>query len=84
MWANLSVHIKEKEERDLPAIERALARNDLDSLEKRFEGTKLFAPTRSHRSAPDKPPFETVLGLLTAPIDKLGDMLRKFPDQSKV
>jgi len=37
--------------------------------------------TRSHPSAPDKPPFETVLGLMTAPLDKLGDMLRKFPKE---
>jgi len=26
-------------------------------------------------------PFETVAGLLTTPIDRLGDMLRKFPKE---
>jgi hypothetical protein len=40
----------------------------------------MFTPTRSHPSAPNKPPFETVVGLMTAPIDKLRDMFTKFPD----
>lgn len=41
-----------------------------------------FVPTRSHPSAPDKPPFETVVGLMAAPIDHLADLLRRFPDQT--
>lgn len=34
---------------------------------------------RSHPSAPDKPPFETVVGLMTAPVDKLINLFNKFP-----
>ncbi|KAK4074669.1 hypothetical protein Purlil1_12888 [Purpureocillium lilacinum] len=34
----------------------------------------MFAPTRSHPRAPDKPPFETVVGLMTAPLDKVRDI----------
>lgn len=41
----------------------------------------MFVPTRSHPSAPDRPPFETAMGLLAAPIDRLMDMFRKFPDE---
>lgn len=39
----------------------------------------MFVPTRSHPGVPDKPPFETVFSLLMAPIDRLDDMLRKYP-----
>jgi hypothetical protein len=41
--------------------------------------TKKFVPTHSHPNAPDKPPFETVVGLMTAPLDKLQDVFKKFP-----
>jgi hypothetical protein len=34
---------------------------------------------RPHPSAPDKPPYETLAGLLATPIDKLKDMFAKFP-----
>ncbi len=39
---------------------------------------------RSHPSAPDKPPFETVAGLLAAPLDKLKDLFRAFPSETEV
>jgi hypothetical protein len=43
----------------------------------------MFVPTQSHPSAPDKPPFETVAGLMAAPIDHLKDMFKKFPEDVK-
>jgi hypothetical protein len=80
---DLSQHIKEEEQDDLPALEKALAADDSDGLARSFERTKMFVPTRSHPSAPDRPPFETAMGLMAAPIDRLMDMFRKFPDDSK-
>ncbi|RPA97985.1 hypothetical protein L873DRAFT_1828812 [Choiromyces venosus 120613-1] len=81
----LAQHIKEEETSDLPRLEEGLreadAHNNSESLAKSFERTKMFVPTRSHPSAPDKPPFETVVGLLAAPIDKLADLFRKFPKE---
>lgn len=51
-------------------------------LSRSFERTKMFTPTRSRPSAPNKPPFETVVGLMTAPVDKLRDLLfTKFPEK---
>ncbi|EAS33708.3 HHE domain-containing protein [Coccidioides immitis RS] len=79
LMSNLSEHIKEEEAEDLPALEEALSTEESDELEKSFGRTKMFVPTRSHPSAPDKPPFETAIGLMTAPIDMIGDMFRKFP-----
>lgn len=81
--SNLKAHIAEEENGDLPALEAGLkkagASGASESLAKSFERTKMFVPTRSHPSAPDKPPFETVVGLLAAPIDKLADIFRRFP-----
>ncbi|KAJ5991563.1 hypothetical protein N7499_003979 [Penicillium canescens] len=82
LMEDLSEHIKEEETHDLPKLEEALSQEDSESYAKSFGRTKMFVPSRSHPSAPDKPPFETVVGLLTAPIDHLADLFRKWPDTS--
>jgi len=74
--------MKNEELVDLPTLEKALTGDVTADIAKSFERTKMFTPTRSHPSAPDKPPFETVVGLLAAPIDRLADLFRKFPDKS--
>ena len=82
---DLRGHIKDEENKDLPALEAALTKAGKPASERlasSFERTKMFVPTRSHPSAPDKPPFETVAGLMAAPLDKLSDMFRKFPQKS--
>jgi hypothetical protein len=79
LWDNLDQHIKEEETDDLVALEKVLPDADSVDMAKSFDRTKMFLPTRSHPSAPDRPPFETVMGLLTTPIDKVMDAFRKFP-----
>ncbi|KAF9923003.1 hypothetical protein FBU30_006884 [Linnemannia zychae] len=79
LWKNLAQHIKEEEETDLVELEKILDKTESMNLAKEFHRTKKFVPTRSHPSAPNEPPFETVVGLLTAPIDKLEDIFRRFP-----
>ncbi|GKU11115.1 unnamed protein product [Fusarium langsethiae] len=83
IWGMLEKHIDAEENRDLPALEDALKAHaqETESLATQFSKTKQFVPTRSHPSAGENPPFETVMGLMTAPIDKLMDMFRKFPDK---
>ncbi|KAI8957562.1 hemerythrin HHE cation binding domain-containing protein [Daldinia sp. FL1419] len=80
LFKDLKHHIKEEEEQDLVKLEDALGLTQSKELCQKFEKTKWFTPTRSHPSAPDKPPFETVVGLMTAPIDKIRDLFTKFPD----
>ncbi|KAJ5803699.1 uncharacterized protein N7518_000002 [Penicillium psychrosexuale] len=80
LMENLSEHIKEEENDDLPKLEAALSEEDSESYAKSFGRTKMFVPSRSHPSAPDKPPYETAVGLLAAPIDHLADLFRKWPD----
>ncbi|KIV84186.1 hypothetical protein PV11_06153 [Exophiala sideris] len=79
LWATLSKHIEEEESNDLPALEKSLPEGESDSMARSFARTKMFVPTRSHPGAPDRPPFETVAGLMAAPLDRLGDLFRKFP-----
>jgi hypothetical protein len=86
IWDLLEKHIDEEENRDLPALEESLKpyARESDSLASQFEKTKHFVPTRSHPSAGENPPFETVMGLLAAPIDRLADLFRKFPDKREL
>jgi hypothetical protein len=80
LWETLSQHIKEEERDDLPALEKELDADESGALARSFDRTKHFVPTRSHPSAPDRPPYETAVGLMSAPIDKLMDMFRSFPE----
>jgi len=84
LWAPLSEHIKEEESKDLPTLEAKLrsAEGESEALSKSFGRTKAFVPSRSHPSAGEHPPFETVMGLLTAPFDHVADLFRKFPDKT--
>lgn len=80
LWRELDQHIKEEENGDLPTLEKHLDADESARLADSFDTTKAFVPSRSHPSAPDSGgPFETVMGLMAAPLDRLGDMFRKFP-----
>jgi len=80
---DLGQHIKEEESHDFPALEEKLKAHAgaSESLATTFQRTKMFIPTRSHPSAGENPAFESVMGLLSAPIDRLSDMFRKFPKE---
>ncbi|KAH7398028.1 hemerythrin HHE cation binding domain-containing protein [Cadophora sp. MPI-SDFR-AT-0126] len=82
LMKDLNQHIQEEENKDLPELESSLQTDESESMARSFGRTKAFVPSRSHPSAPNKPPFETVIGLMTAPIDHLGDIFRKFPDET--
>ncbi|KAL7271329.1 hypothetical protein RUND412_005922 [Rhizina undulata] len=89
LYTTLKAHMAEKEISDLPTLEAVLnspeVRQQSANMAKSFEKTKMFVLSRSHPGAPDKPPFETVAGLLAAPIDRLADLFRKFPkEESRV
>ena len=82
LMENLAQHIKEEEGNDLLKLEAALSQEQSEGFSTTFGRTKMFVPSRSHPSAPDKPPFEIVVGLLTTPIDHLADLFRKWPHTS--
>ncbi|KAI5063840.1 hypothetical protein GOP47_0020510 [Adiantum capillus-veneris] len=80
----LDQHIREEEEHDLVKLRECLPPEEGMRLGSKFKRTKRFVPTHSHPSAPERPPFETVVGLLAAPIDKLRDMFEKFPSADEL
>ncbi|KNG89554.1 hypothetical protein ANOM_001933 [Aspergillus nomiae NRRL 13137] len=82
LMEDLVSHIKEEEATDLPALEESLSPEESEKLSESFGRTKMFVPSRSHPSAPSKPPYETAVGLLAAPIDHLADLFRKWPETS--
>lgn len=81
IWSTLARHMGDEEEGDMPALESRLQAmpGESESMAKRFGWTKVLIPSRS-RNAVVHPPFATVLDLLTAPIDKIAEILRHFPD----
>lgn len=79
IWRPLYEHMKEEEDQELPMLEKVLEGEKSRALSDEFDKTKAFVPTRSHPSAGENPPFETAMGLMTAPIDKVADVFRKFP-----
>lgn len=78
----LMQHMDEEENDDLPRLEKALSEADSEKLGTSFGRTKMFVPSRSHPSAPNKPPYETAVGLMTAPIDHVADFFRKWPEST--
>jgi len=83
LMKNLSQHIDEEEAHDMPALEKAISPEDSQSMSTKFNLTKKFIPSQSHPSAPSRPPFETVAGMLAAPIDHIKDLFKKFPEETK-
>lgn len=81
---DLHSHIDHESNEDMPRLEKLLSREESEQLAKSFQRTKMITPTRSHPSAPDKPYFENFAVMLAAPIDKFLDLLRAFPDESKL
>jgi hemerythrin superfamily protein len=80
---HLKTHMKEEEEHDFPRLEEKLSDSESAAIAKSFERTKGIVPTRAHPNAPSHPPFESVVGMLTMPIDKLRDMVSKFPSKQE-
>lgn len=88
IWTELDHHIKDEESKDLPDLERALDSRPIrgssdgssEALARKFERTKAFVPSRSHPAAGENPYFESAVGMLAAPIDRIADLFRKFPD----
>ncbi|KAH9476295.1 putative hemerythrin-like protein [Psilocybe cubensis] len=80
---HLKPHNDSEEQEDLPLLQKAIGEQGSQDAAASFKRTKKFVPTRSHPSAPDQPPFETLAGLMAAPIDKLKDMFTKFPTEEQ-
>ncbi|KAF7182772.1 hypothetical protein CNMCM7691_002433 [Aspergillus felis] len=79
LWDDLQEHIRHEETEDIRWLEDALSEQESLGLSQSLNRTKLFVPSHAHPTAPSSPPFETAVGLLTAPLDRLSDLFRKWP-----
>ena len=83
-----SRHVEVENTRNLPMLENVIDSQENRALAAEFEKTKMFVPSRVHQEMSSKPPFDNVVGLLAAPLDKLTNLFRKFPkdreDKEKV
>ncbi|CCM05798.1 uncharacterized protein FIBRA_08032 [Fibroporia radiculosa] len=84
VMASLHPHNDDEEIKDLPLLEAAIGADSSRQAAVSFKKTKKLVPTRAHPSAPNKPPFETVVGLLAAPVDKLKDWFASFPTEEEM
>ncbi|KAK2747832.1 hypothetical protein FQN55_004708 [Onygenales sp. PD_40] len=80
IMTKLNRHIDEEEDEDLASLESVIQPEESESLSQKFERTKMFVPTRAHPDAPQQPMFESVVSFLEAPMDRLQDMMRRFPE----
>ncbi|KAI0708089.1 hypothetical protein C8T65DRAFT_536007, partial [Cerioporus squamosus] len=84
MMEGLHHHNDDEEIKDLPLLEPALGEDASKQAALSFKKTKKLVPTRGHPSIPNKPPAETLLGLLEAPIDKIKDWFAAFPTEEEM
>ncbi|XP_055337109.1 uncharacterized protein LOC129587396 [Paramacrobiotus metropolitanus] len=84
MADELIVHLKKEEDEDLTQVRLNVGQDKLLQAGKEFKRTKFFAPTRPHPENSMDPRFETPYSLLVAPLDKLRDLFRSFPDRDLV
>lgn len=77
---DVKAHAHTEETMDLVKLENAVTAEESERLARSFGRTKYFAPTRAHPELPDRPPYATAVGLLTAPLDQLQDLFRRWPE----
>jgi hemerythrin superfamily protein len=72
---NVRHHIEEEENSLFPVVRHALGRKRLAELGELIEKAKPLAPTRAHPRAPDTPPGNAVVGLVSGAFDRVRDVV---------
>ena len=83
MMEGLARHMQDEETNDLVMFEESLTSDESEKLAESLGRTKMFVPSRSHLYDLDNPHYETVADLLTAPLDHLQDLFRKWPEDEE-
>lgn len=78
---DLHKHIEHESQEDMPKLEEAITKEESHRIALQFARTKKIVPTRSHPETPTSHwAIEGFMGLLHAPIDKIQDLMRSFPE----
>lgn len=81
LMTDLDQHIEHESQEDMPKLEAAISTEESEAIALQFARTKKIVPTRSHAETPTSHwAVEGLMGLMHAPVDKLRDLVRSFPD----
>jgi hypothetical protein len=84
LMEGLARHMRDEEANDLVILEETLTFDESEGLGESLDRTKMFVPSRSHPYDLDNLRFETVADLITAPLDRLQDLFRKWPEEESM
>ncbi|KAJ5411035.1 uncharacterized protein N7487_005394 [Penicillium crustosum] len=84
LMEGLARHMRDEEANDLVILEETLTSDESEKLGESLSRTKMFVPSRSHSYDLDNPRFETAADLITAPLDRLQDLFRKWPEEESM
>lgn len=84
LMEGLARHMRDEEANDLVILEETLTSDESEELGETLSRTNMFLPSRSHLYDLDNPRFETVADLITAPLDRLQDLFRKWPEEESM
>lgn len=85
VMTELSQHMQEEEREFLPLLTQEITERESLELSEQFERLKQRVPTHPHPHAPNKPPLETLIAKLQAPLDKGFDKVRRdFPSEQEL
>ena len=79
--AKLGDELSEKSARSFELTKKFVPTRSVPTRNIDFYITRSRVPPRAHPSAPNEPPYETLVGFLATPIDKLKDAFAKFPTE---
>ncbi|KAJ5163967.1 uncharacterized protein N7500_005797 [Penicillium coprophilum] len=84
LMEGLAQHMQDEEANDLIILEESLTSEESEKLANSLNRTKMFVPSRSHSYDLDQPRYETAASLLSAPLDHLQDLFRKWPEEESM
>jgi hemerythrin superfamily protein len=70
LMENVRHHIQEEEDDLFPKVREMFTVEELNDLGRRIEELRPSVPTRPHPFSPDQPPFNTLIGLPVAILDR--------------
>lgn len=79
LMSEFTQHIKKEETIDLPELEQNLTPKDSAAMAKSFDRTKYFVPSKCDATTAQQLPFQTPMGLLDTPMDKLRGVYDSLP-----
>jgi len=75
LTAAIRHHVRDEETDLFPRLRQSCSVEDLQALGRKVETAKKLAPTRPHPSAPDRPPFNKLLGPGAGLVDRVRDAI---------